>query len=60
MHSDVKAQINLVVSMHEAYGAWHRAKKSGEDSDIVSDLYYDYIELLDLMEDYVPDPNAKF
>jgi hypothetical protein len=60
MHNDVYRQINLGVAMHEAYGAWHRAKRSGEDSDIVSDLYYDYIELKDLMNDYVPDPNARF
>jgi len=60
MHHDVYRQINLGIAMHEAYGAWTRAKHSGEDSDIVSNLYYDYVELLDLMNDYVPDPDAKF
>ena len=58
MHSDVKKQIDLTIAMHEAYLAWFRANESGEDN--ASDLYYDYIDLKDLMNDYVPDPSARF
>lgn len=60
MHSDVKAQIKLGVAMHEAYGAWVNAKRSGEDPDTIAELYTQYVFLKDLMNDYVPDPDARF
>jgi hypothetical protein len=60
MHHDVYQQIKLGEMMHEAYGEWSHAKKSGEDPETIAELYTRYKFLLDLMDDYVPDPKARF
>tara|TARA_R110000868_G_C10544816_1_gene735307 strand:- start:246 stop:404 length:159 start_codon:yes stop_codon:yes gene_type:complete len=52
MHHDVMKQIRIGVAAHKAYVDWMHTGNS---------LSYDnYIMLKDLMEDYVPDPNARF
>jgi hypothetical protein len=52
MHNSVKKQIRIGVAMADAYVAWRYDRTSAN--------YDKYIQLKNKMDDYQPDPRARF
>lgn len=60
MHHDVYRQIRTGVAMQDAYHDWSAAKRSKKNPAAVQSLYRKYVDLKNQMNDYEPDPAAKF
>jgi hypothetical protein len=52
MHNSVKKQIRIGVAMADAYVVWRHDRTSAN--------YDKYIQLKNKMDDYQPDPQARF